>query len=299
MKRIFIAIGILGLITAGCNNDSATPAGKEDKATGGKGTAATTTETAVSLNELRVTKDTAKLLAQDWESKEDAQEAELSGGSTDLEMPYKGVSFFPDLTMVVDPRDHIRFGKWSLENDNKEVSLSFTDGAKMSLIIRELNAKTLVLADKATKKTIEFKADGKAQKQSIDDPFYGANNQWRIKPTKAETDEQVKKRVMDCVQFYYKLLTDKAARVNNSVATFVGLPEIFTFYDGMITVLGKDKLKSKWIDCFYNKEQAIKAQALLEDMISKKYKWDKKEPNWLKKDAAVLQQIYDNLAAAK
>ena len=104
---------------------------------------------------------------------------------------------------------------------------------------------------------------------------------------------------MDCVQFYYKLLMDKAAKENKSVATFVGLPEIFTFYDGMITVLGKEKLKDKWVNCFYNKEQAIKAQALLEDMITKKYNWNKKEPNWLVKDAAVLKQIYDNLAAAK
>jgi len=298
MKRICIIMGIAGLMAAGCNNDSAVP-GKEGKETGEKGTAAKTAETAASLNDLRVTKDTALLLAQDWESKEDAQDAELSGGATDLEIRYRGVSFFPDFTMVMDPRDDIRFGKWALDNGNKQVIITFSNGTTSQLVILMLDAKTLILGSKVNKKTIEFKADGKVEKQLSDDPFYGANNQWRIKPAKAETDEQIKKRVMDCVQFYYKLLTDKAARASTSVATFVGLPEIFNFYDGMITVLGKEKLRTKWINCFYNKEQAIKAQVMLEDVITKKYKWDKKEPNWLKKDAAVLKQIYDNLAAAK
>jgi len=298
MKRMLFAIVILGWIIAGCNSD-AKPGGKEEKAAGEKTTSAETPELGASLNELRVTKDTAKLLAQDWESKEDAQEAELSGGSTDLEMPYHGLSLFTDNTFVMDPRDDIRFGKWSLENGNKQLLLNFSDGSKVVFDIMTLNAKGLQIGTIAKKKSVELKSDGKAQKQPADDPFYGANNQWRIKPKKAETDEQIKKRVMDCVQFYYKLLMDKAAKENKSVATFVGLPEIFTFYDGMITVLGKEKLKDKWVNCFYNKEQAIKAQALLEDMITKKYNWNKKEPNWLVKDAAVLKQIYDNLAAAK
>jgi hypothetical protein len=296
MKRMLIALVVLGWITAGCNNDKST-AGKEDKVKGEKEAAAGEPNLSASLNELRVTKDTAKLIAQDWESKEDAQEAELSGGSTDLEMPYHGLSFFPDNTMVANPRDNIAFGTWSLKG-NEFVPL-FSDGSKKQFIIVKIDAKNLVLQSTETKRTMEYRADGKMQKQLADDPFYGVNNQWRIKPKKAETDEQIKKRVMDCVQFYYKLLMDKAARENKSVAVFVGLPEIFTFYDGMITVLGKEKLKSKWINCFYNEAQAKKAQALLEDMITKKYSWNKKEPNWLIKDAAVLKQIYDNLAAAK
>jgi len=295
MKRIFILVGIVGFIAAGCNNDSKDTTVKEDKTKGERSTVAD--ETAASLNDLRVTKDTAKLLAQDWESKEDAQEAELSGGSTDLEMPYHGLSLFPDNTMVANPRDNISIGTWSLKGN--QFTPLFSDGSKKLLIIVKIDAKNLTLQSTENKKTMEYRADGKMQKQLTDDPFYGTNNQWRIKPKKAETDEQIKKRVMDCVQFYYKLLMDKAAKENKSVATFVGLPEIFTFYDGMITVLRTEKLSDKWINCFYNKEQAIKAQALLEDMITKKYNWDKKEPNWLKKDAAVLKQIYDNLAAAK
>ena len=105
---------------------------------------------------------------------------------------------------------------------------------------------------------------------------------------------------MDCTQFYHKLLLDKLTKGStNSTTIFVGLPAVFNIYDGMITIVGKDKLGPKWVNCFYNRDQAIKGQQLLESVIGQKYNWDKKERSWLKKDAPVLQQIYDNLAAAK
>jgi hypothetical protein len=165
--------------------------------------------------------------------------------------------------------------------------------------VQSIDAKNMVMSTNAEKKKIEYKADGKVQKILTDDPFYGSNNQWRIKPTKPETDEAIKKRLLDCVSFYNKLLKDKVARASTSPAAFTGLPPVFNWYNGSITVTGKEKLMDKWVNCFYNKEQAFKAQAMLENIIGKKYKWDKDEPNWLKKDGDVVQQIYDTLAAAK
>ena len=59
----------------------------------------------------------------------------------------------------------------------------------------------MILSTAADKKKIEYKADGKVQKNMADDPFYIDNNKWRIKPKKPETDEAIKQRLQDCITF--------------------------------------------------------------------------------------------------
>jgi hypothetical protein len=289
MRILLIAISVLFM--AGCNNAGNV---KESKANEKK-----SSEVAVTLTDISAATDVKILLAQNWENKDDAQEAELSGGSAAFEMPYRGFSFFSDGTVVQNPRDAVQFGKWSVDDAGKLVTITYSNGNKAQYTVQSIDAKNMVMSNNAEKKKIEYKADGKVQKILTDDPFYGSNNQWRIKPTKPETDEAIKKRLLDCVSFYNKLLKDKVARASTSPAAFTGLPPVFNWYNGSITVTGKEKLMDKWVNCFYNKEQAFKAQAMLENIIGKKYKWDKDEPNWLKKDGDVVQQIYDTLAAAK
>jgi len=292
MKRIFFAIVFLAFITAGCSSGDAKNTDKETASTETKAAGEANT-----LTDISASKDVLTLVAQNWENKDDAQEAALSGGSTNIEMPYRGFSFFSDGTVVQNPRDAIRFGKWKI--DGKIISITYDNGGTANYTIDTVSAKTMVLISSVDKKKVEYGSDGKVQKLLADDPFYGSNNQWRIKPARPETDEAIKKRLLECVSFYNKLLKDKVARATTSPAVFTGLPPVFNWYNGSITVTGKDKLMDKWVNCFYNKDQAFKAQAMLENIISKKYKWDKTEPNWLKKDGDVVKQIYDTLAAAK
>ncbi len=293
MKRILFMIVMAAIITAGCNNSNPATAGKEDKPAGSKTVAVTT------LTDISTSKDVKMLLSQNWENKDDAQEAELSGGSAAFEMPYRGFSFFSDGTVVQNPRDAIKFGKWVVDDAGKLVTITYDNGGKAQYSIDKIEGKDLLMTTIADKKKIAYRGDGKVEKVLADDPFYGTNNQWRIKPSKPETDEAIKKRLLGCVNFYNKLLKDKVARQTTSPAVFTGLPPVFNWYNGVITVTGKDKLMDKWVNCFYNREQAYKAQAMLENIIGKKYKWEKTESNWLKKDGDVVQQIYDTLSAAK
>ena len=290
MKRIFFMLGILALITNGCGNSGAAEKNKKDKDD------AVENKAAESLNDLKGSRDVKTLLAQNWENKEDAQEAALSGGSGAFDMPYRGFSFFADGTVVQDPRDNIRIGKWAMDNGAKKtITITYNDGTKSQYTIESIGAKNMVLSSNADKKKIEYKADGKAQKNMADDPFYTSNNKWRIKPKKSETDEAIKQRLQDCINFYAKFLQDNIARGGTSVS-FIGFPTIFKWYNGGISVIPQNKVEEKWIGCFYNEAQALKAQAMLENIITKKYKWDKNETNWVKQDADVLKQIGDTLA---
>lgn len=291
MKGILIKTMAAVLILTGCNNGDT----KE------KATAATEKETAAAsamLTDISKATDMKTLLSQNWEDKEDAQEAALSGGSSAFEMPYRGFSFFTDNTLVQNPRDAIRFGTWTLDEANKTIDIVYAGGSKAQYKIAAIGAKDMVLINNADKKRTEYQADGKVQKNVNDDPFYSTNNLWRKKPARAESDSAIKLRALQCVLFYSKFLNDNVARGGNTIS-FIGLPTCFKWYAGGITVTGKEKLEEKWVNCFYNKEQAFKAQVMLENIITKKYKWNKEEPNWVKMDADVIKQIYDTLQAAK
>ena len=67
------------------------------------------------FTDLSETTDLRKLLCQNWEHKEDAEDAEAGGSEGSLDMPYRGIALFDDGTVTENPRDKIRFGKWTFD----------------------------------------------------------------------------------------------------------------------------------------------------------------------------------------
>ena len=234
----------------------------------------------------------SELLCQNWEDKADVEDGILNG-SGDLEIPFHGYSFFDDGSVVKDPRDKMKIGTWTLAESTKNITILFNDKTRQEAHIQGLGIKDLLLktGDKAAAK---FVADGKVSKTVIDDPFYPANNKWRLKPSKSENDAAIKQRIIECVLFYSKFFKNNADH-GYSTISFYGIPTCFKWYNGGISITNKDKLAEKWIDCFYNKAQAIQGQQLLEKFITKKYNWNKAEPKWTKKSADVLLQMADSL----
>ena len=287
MKILLNAAGLMMILLLSCNNNSSKePAGDvkapvEDSA---KSTMA----------DLSLVTDIRKLLCQTWENKEDAEDAIATGGGGSLEMPFRGLSFFEDGSVTKNPRDDIRFGKWELDDATKLINIEFSKSQKEQYKIGAIGAREMVLMNVADKKKTEYIADAKVQFLPGEDPFHPANNTWRVKPSKPETDSAIKLRTEQCVLFYAKFLKDNGERGDNTIS-FVGLPACFKWYNGGVSVINKDKLEQKWINCFYNKSQALKAHAMLENIISKKYKWNKQETNWVKQSADVVMQMYEQL----
>jgi len=284
MKTYLLVTAFIVIIASGCNNNA-------------KNTQATAAEkdTIVStLTDLSASTDIKKLLTQNWENKEDADDAALSGGGDGLEIPYRGFSFFEDASVVENPRDKIKFGKWTLDEANKMITIEYNKGGKSQFKIVAIGAKQMILMNPADQKKTEYKADAKIQQNPTDDPFHASNNQWRIKPVKSESDSAIKQRTEECVLFYSKFLADNANRGGN-IISFVGFPTCFKWYRGGVSIKSAETLEGKWINCYYNKAQAMKAYALLDEIIGKKYKWNKEEANWVKQSADVVRQMYDTL----
>jgi len=285
MKNLLITLSMIALLMSGCNNDGSTTSEKKVER---KDTMRTT------LKDISTATDIKKLIGQQWENKEDAADAALSGDGEGLEMPYRGFAFFEDGSVVENPRDKMRFGIWSVNDADKLITIDYAKGGKSQLKIVAIGAKEMILMNMADKKQTTYQGDAKVHADVTEDPFHISNNEWRIKPVRAESDSAVKLRTAQCVLFYAKFLADNANR-GGSTISFVGLPGCFKWYKGGVSITGFEKVDSKWINCFYNKAQAAQAHAMLEGIISKPYRWDKEELNWVKQSADVVRQMYDTL----
>jgi hypothetical protein len=243
-------------------------------------------------------KDIKTLLCQQWEHQEDKAEAQTYGGSASFTMVYRGLAFFNDGTVVRNPRGYINFGTWKYNDADKIISISLNDGDAYRYKIKAVAADELQLIDldEPTPKVETYIAQAFCYRKNSDDPFYGANNQWRIKPRKPETPAQINKRVKDCVRFYSLFYNDNLLR-DTSMISFVGLPSCFSWYNSGIGVQLPDKLSDEWIGCFYDKAQALKAQAILEDLITQKYDWTRGDFDWRIKTAKVLQQMNERASS--
>lgn len=282
MKKVLSLFLVYTALLFSCNNNTSTV--KTGKAA--------TDSLQTTLINLSATNTLPELLCQNWEDKADVEDGILNGGG-DLEIPFHGISFFDDGLMVQDPRDKMKTGKWTVDEKTKNISIVFDDKTKLQTHLQAVGVKNLLLKT-GDKPAVQYIADGKKVKTLSDDPFYPSNNKWRLKPSKSETDAAIKQRVIDCVLFYSKFFRNNADHAYPSIS-FYGIPTCFKWYSGGISVTNKDKLSTKWFDCFYNKEQAIQGQQLLEKAITKKYNWNKAEPKWTKKSADVLLQMADSL----
>jgi hypothetical protein len=280
----FLFIGVF----CGCNNKKANTTDDDKKPA--------TDSTADMLIYLSSANNLQQLLCQNWQNKEDTDDGILDsggGGDDGLQIPFRGYCFFEDGGILQNPRDEIKLGKWAMDEKAKIINIVFEDDKKKTCVLKAIGVKNLLLQN-GNDAPVKFIADGKKYENPEDDPFYPANNRWRIKPIRAESNSAIKQRVIQCVLFYNKFLQDQVNR-KMTVISFYGIPSCFTWYKGGISIINKDKIGPKWIGCFYNKVQAIKGQQMLKGVISKKYKWDAAEKNWVKQSADVLLQIADAL----
>ena len=287
MKTILPVAFLFAGVFCGCNNKNSTKAAEDKKPV-------LDTVGSISMINLSSSNTLPQLLCQNWQNKEDVDDNILnSSGDDGLQIPFRSYCFFEDGSMVQNPRDEIRMGKWTMDEKTKNINIVFDDGSKKDYQLKAIGVKNLLLQT-GKEKAVKYIADGKRHGNISDDPFYPANNKWRIKPSHAETDSAIKQRVIQCVLFYNKFLQDNVDR-QSTVISFYGLPSCFKWYTGGISIVNKEKIGPKWIACFYNRDQAIQGQQLLENIISKKYNWNRNETNWVKQSADVLLQIADAL----
>jgi len=208
---------------------------------------------------------------------------------------YPGIVFMTDSTFSENPRGKIRYGKFHYHG--KMIDAKFDDGTPAKYFIQAVEGDSMVLQriENNRKTLLYIKATNVFWPDASTDPYNEKNSLWRVKPSAPETQDQLKKRIKDCVKFYEYMFRGYAVSTNNDI-DFLGLPCCFRWYQGGILVEGADHLDKKWIDCFYSEDQALQARQMIEDVLTNnKYTWDTTQTNWLLQTADVLKQIYNKM----
>ena len=246
--------------------------------------------------ETRNDKDTFQLLCQYWQllDAENPTSKDIAFTNNDGILFESGIVFMTDSTLLENPAGEMAYGKFIL-NGNL-IKADFDNGKKAEYKIDKLTKEGLALKRTENKHSsqLTYKATNTYWKNAKKSAFAKQNYQWVQKPAKPESDQEIKKRAKDCVQFYayyFKGFADGGATKIN----FEGLPCCFNWYQGGISIQNEKKLDKKWKNCFYSEEQAFAARQILQDALVKKYDWDTTETNWVKQTAQVLQQIHDRM----
>jgi hypothetical protein len=233
------------------------------------------------------------VLCQGWELEDDLETLsnsnEPQGG-----YPFRSLYLCQDSTYIRNPRNDFEYGRWQYNAATKTISLKPRNGTAIEYKIAALGLNELVAVKKGENSKLKFVGPGKHHTNTANNPWHISNNMWRIKPSSPEKDEAIRKRMREFLYFHILFYRDNIGR-SEKIISFYGIPTCLKWYAGGIFILKENDLPDNWIACFYNREQALKGRKLIDDIIGKKYNWNKARINWVMKNEEVLMQMYEKL----
>jgi hypothetical protein len=303
MFKLIYCSALVFVFASACNN-AATDKGQQGSSDDKKTAAAPdsySTDTVYQalpamLADLKASANMQELLTQYWIMEEDKEALELASDDGDFEIPVRSFNISPDFTFTKNNRNAMEAGTWNFNEATKTLTFKYKDGGSDIYKLRALAATEMKLTNIGIKSetVLKFVSDGVAYKNKDDDPFYIANNKWRVAPRAPETDDAIKQRLKDNLHFFILFYRDAIARKVPKIS-FYGLPGCLKWYAGAIHIQNKKEINAKWKACFYNDAQALKAYDMMDKVIGMKYKWSKEKISWVKKNLQVLEQMYQNL----
>ena len=206
-------------------------------------------------------------------------------------------SFFDDGTFTnMNGLGEYDFGKWNFVGGKKTVFLQskkYKDTFKIKA--DHLNEKELLLMEQRNKQKMTFSRSGNAGEKLELDAFYPNNNTWRIRPTKPETDAQIKERFTNYISHLAYILKTASDQKQPAVS-FEFSQGIIQIYSGGIGIKGKEDVPETWINSYYSPKQAWQAYDMFEAYLktSKGYK-GASTGEWYIDDYNILTSIYGEL----
>jgi hypothetical protein len=175
-------------------------------------------------------------------------------------------------------------GTWRYDRPGQHLEIDFPgDRGSRNFTVLELSDTRLSLQMLGSPRAPrpQFFATGQRFDRPEANPFHPANNQWRIRPARRETDAELRLRLKNHVGHYIKVL--EAAFENTAQAvTFRHAPSCLQIYRSAIAVRELDQADPGWADCFFDREDAEKATAMLREAVAKKNKTVTKSDMWAK-----------------
>jgi len=194
---------------------------------------------------------------------------------------------YNDKNFTVVGQDTIVYGNYIQKNG--VISLNFM--GKDNIIYKQMNL-PLVLTDHENT-SFSFNKLGKLE--PFDDVFRKENNLWRTKANAPETNEQIRKKVLDYLQFEKNKL-DKALKYNIEFILNDANAPVILAVNGIQVNKNSER---KWKYLFYDEESWVKANEILHSEFPKEGTIDKEEENVFKRNAKFLQAYIENVKSSK
>lgn len=231
-----------------------------------------------------------------WQVSHEAQTLENkapSGGSM--------LHFYPDSSYTLLKDREIKFGQWSFLNENEikygnnvlTISDFDENELKKNLIVSVVdisnNTKSeLVLVEKQQYKIADYK----------EDPFHQSNNQWRLRPNRKESDQEIRARLSNYI-LHNAYILKSAYEKNATSVSFKNSSGPIKIYKSAIGIVNEDKIKNEWLNCFYDNEDAMKAFNMYSSSLgSRGVAKGTPTGDWVKDDYDVLISLHAQIEKA-
>jgi hypothetical protein len=207
------------------------------------------------------------------------------------------ISFFPDSTFTkVGTAGEYTAGKWNFDTvahtifltsnrKTEEIGVFFSyTGNGMRLINFEFSPSESVSLIEYGHKLLRFQ----------DDPYFGRNNWWRVKPAKSESDGQIRARLLNYLAHTASILSSAQVREQDYISMEFS-QGIVKLYNVGVGIVKKDKIPATWLGSFYSVEEAHKAYDMFEDyLFSAKHK-KYQSGSWVRDDHHILVDIHNGM----
>ncbi|WP_299883600.1 hypothetical protein [uncultured Lacinutrix sp.] len=202
---------------------------------------------------------------------------------------------FPDSTYTELEGYKTRSGKWSslkenhFKYGNTKLVIEKEDKVNNSLLVNIYNEKENL---ESKLKLVEAE---KVLKDYKEDPFYPDNNKWRQKPSRKETNEEIRARLLNYMLHYAYVLKASIER-NSEKVSFAHSTGIIKLYQVGIGILPKNKIKTPWINCFYDHDDAMKAFYLFKSYLDEDGVFKGTSTgDWVKDDFDILMTLHSKI----
>ena len=207
------------------------------------------------------------------------------------------ISFFPDSTFTrVGTAGEYTTGKWDFDTVAHTIFLTSNRKTEEIGVFFSYanNGMRLINFEFSPNESVSLIEYGHKLMRFQDDPYFGKNNWWRIKPVKSESEGQIRARLLNYLAHTASILSSAQIREQDYISMEFS-QGIVKLYNVGVGVVKKDKIPATWLGSFYSVEEAHKAYDMFEDyLFSAKHK-KYQSGNWVRDDHHILVDIHNGM----
>lgn len=207
------------------------------------------------------------------------------------------ISFFPDSTFTrVGTAGEYTTGKWDFDTTARTIFLtSNRKTEEIGVFFSYVGSGTrLINFEFSPNESVSLTEYGHKLSRFQDDPYFGKNNWWRVKPARSENEAQIRARLLNYLAHTASILSSAQIRDQDYISMEFS-QGIVKLYNVGVGVVKKDQIPATWLSSFYSIEEAHKAYDMFEDYLftakHKKYE----SGNWVRDDHHILVDIHNGI----